>query len=79
VRYLTAPPQPRRKNGAVPAAAIFSALFSRAREVAYKQKNIMFEDHTLGTLLSARTLWADQIRELQDRLANHHTRRGDRD
>jgi Peptidase M66 len=44
-----------------------------------KQKNIMFENHTLGTLLSARTLWADQIRELQDRLANHHTRRGDRD
>jgi Metallo-peptidase family M12B Reprolysin-like len=44
-----------------------------------KQNNIMFEDFSLGEPLSGRTIWVDQIRELQDRLANHHTRRGDRD
>ena len=41
--------------------------------------NIMFEDHALGVLLSNKTFRTDQIRELHDRLANHHTRRGDRD
>jgi hypothetical protein len=40
--------------------------------------NIMTEEVTLGTPLSNYSLWDDQIREMQDRLANHHTRRGDR-
>ena len=44
-----------------------------------KAKNIMFATFDPDTSLSTRTLWTDQIRELHDRLANHHTRRGDRD
>jgi len=42
-------------------------------------KNIMFGSTVEGQLLSTRTFNNDQIREMQDRLANHHTRRGDRD
>lgn len=41
--------------------------------------NIMFESLDPNTLLSTKSLRSDQIREMQDRLANHHTRRGDRD
>jgi hypothetical protein len=42
-------------------------------------KNIMFEDFAIGAPISDYELTVDQIRELHDRLANHHTRRGDRD
>jgi hypothetical protein len=41
-------------------------------------KNLMFKEFELGTTLSDFELDKDQIREMQDRLANHHTRRGDR-
>jgi hypothetical protein len=40
--------------------------------------NIMFEEFAIGTALSAQDLWSDQIREMQDRLANHISRKGDR-
>lgn len=41
--------------------------------------NIMFEEFAIGTPLSAQELWSDQIREMHDRLANHISRKGDRD
>ncbi len=40
--------------------------------------NIMFDTLTLGSTLTSFSLWDDQIREMHDRLANHHTRRGER-
>ena len=40
--------------------------------------NIMFKERRLGVPFSALDLEDDQIREMQDRLANHHTRRGER-
>lgn len=42
------------------------------------KKNIMYEEFTLGSTLTDSVLRDDQIREMHDRLANHHTRRGDR-
>lgn len=42
------------------------------------QTNFMFKDWNLGTALSDMDMEDDQIREMQDRLANHHTRRGER-
>jgi len=40
--------------------------------------NIMFKSHDLGTVLTSLSLWKDQVREMQDRLANHLSRKGDR-
>ena len=37
--------------------------------------NIMFEDFAIGTPLPGRELWVDQVREMQDRLANDISRR----
>jgi hypothetical protein len=41
--------------------------------------NIMFDTYVPGSLLSSRELDVDQVREMQDRLANNISRRGDRD
>ena len=41
--------------------------------------NIMFPDYAIGRTLSSRGLDEDQVREMQDRLANNISRRGDRD
>lgn len=40
--------------------------------------NIMFDDGALNDDLSDKSLWNDQIREMQDRLANKLARKGDR-
>ena len=40
--------------------------------------NIMFDDGALNDDLSDKSLWNDQIREMQDRLANNLARKGDR-
>jgi hypothetical protein len=40
--------------------------------------NIMFADTALQDVLSGKSLWNDQVREMQDRLANNVSRKGDR-
>jgi hypothetical protein len=40
--------------------------------------NIMIQSHPPTAQLADFELWDDQIRQMHDRLANHHTRRGDR-
>jgi hypothetical protein len=40
--------------------------------------NLMFPEGSLGTVLTSLSLWKDQIREMQDRLANNLARKGDR-
>ena len=46
------------------------------------QNNIMFETGTLSTdtpILPTLSLWNDQVREMQDRLANNLARKNDRE
>ena len=40
--------------------------------------NVMYKIFQLGTMLYEHSLENDQIREMHDRLANHHTRRDER-
>jgi hypothetical protein len=42
-------------------------------------KNLMADKHSIHQSIKEMVLTIDQVREMQDRLANHHSRRGDRD
>jgi reprolysin-like metallo-peptidase family M12B len=53
--------------------------FGLSHGTADKDKNnLMFNDFTRGEVLTNVELWSDQIREMQDRLANNISRRGER-